>query len=287
MRDSLDADSGLLKQVYLECLKLESYGAALIREIYVNRNKEKQNDYINHSDNRLNSNNNNNNKNRISSTILSNNDYYHNRTLEEMRHHLSIVAELSKDIINRLWGNIERIWDIAAERPTDLVLTFEVIEMHYRLQERRNEARKKRALMEGYNPELDMMLSGVGPLHADDNIREQALERISRNINEKIEGSFLHQMDIPLSSGAQGETAISTRVTATVEAANVVIASMINFKNSILPCIPRKYVSFFAFFPTFNAILIYISHYKDLFLNSNLFVINIMYKFISFNYIYV
>lgn len=40
------------------------------------------------------------------------------------------VLDLSREIKKRLWSNIERLSDVAALSPADLVTTFEVIEMH-------------------------------------------------------------------------------------------------------------------------------------------------------------
>ena len=52
------------------------------------------------------------------------------RILQSVGSHLEIVLDLSKEIKRCLWSNIERLSDVAARSPAELVTTFEVIEMH-------------------------------------------------------------------------------------------------------------------------------------------------------------
>ena len=141
-RELIDKDYTKLKEVYLESLNLESYGVALVREIYLNQSQLSS---INIAAKRESLS-----RNSTFTNMQQNNVDKAGSTVEEMlvevKAHLSVIAELSKDVYSRLWANIDRFWEIAPERPADLVTTFEVIEMHQELQDRRKIQLEHRAM---------------------------------------------------------------------------------------------------------------------------------------------
>lgn len=262
MRSTLDEDPESIRDVYLEALKLESYGAALIREIQDSRSKSSDGNKLVEAQpgtrHRSVSSNNNRSKSNKYEGKMSVSDAYYSRTLEEVQSHLKTVAELSRDVMARVWDNIERIWDLAAENQCIVVATFEVIEMHKQLQRRRRKMKMQNRIQSSNKEEGDTIDGKVNanpthmrpqlatqtfatsftstpllscplsdeiaracPLHVDSDIRFEAERRLQQILDQKIEASFVVNLEAHLGSCGQDPEAdgnIAERVTATVTA---------------------------------------------------------------------
>jgi hypothetical protein len=129
LRDILDHEPHRLKEVYLKGLELQAWRSALLNELLVSSSAEGQGLGPGYQK-------------RVSLTKAKSarmrssthwEEYskdMRGRILQSVGSHLEIVLELSREIKQRLWSNIERLSDVAARAPADLVTTFEVIEMH-------------------------------------------------------------------------------------------------------------------------------------------------------------
>jgi hypothetical protein len=121
------------------------------------------------------------------------------RIIGVVGNYLEIVLDLSREVRGRLYGNIERMFDLAYHSPETLVETFEIVEMHQEYIDRRVERVKmiRKAAGEEINEDtvihpwelgggLDEETGVMGVT-----VREDIMERMLRNIDEKIEGTFL------------------------------------------------------------------------------------------------
>lgn len=111
LRKMLDSDESKMRLVFLESLKLESLRSAFMKEIMVYHNKRSG-------------------KGAQDTRITEDTDPDDDPIPALVRNHLKIVPELSKEILQRLFGNIERMNDLAIDSPENLVATFEIIEMY-------------------------------------------------------------------------------------------------------------------------------------------------------------
>ena len=72
-----------------------------------------------------------------------------------------------------------------------------------------------------------------GPLHDNESIHEQALVRLRRNIETKIEIQLIRHDSEATARGI-------TPVAAMLSAANQLIQMMTEFKHEVVPCLPRE-----------------------------------------------
>jgi hypothetical protein len=121
------------------------------------------------------------------------------RIIGVVGNHLEIVLDLSREIRGRLYGNIERMFDLSYQSPETLVETFEIVEMHQEYIDRRVERVKmmRRAGGEEITEETVISPSELGGGLDEETgvmgvrVKEDIVERLLRNIDEKIEGTFL------------------------------------------------------------------------------------------------
>lgn len=239
----LEENPGRLKDVFLEALELEAWRSALMTEIANSRRSKRLT--VTAPPPASPSRNTNSDKNKTS--IASHSEGYSDETYSLIQQvvtsHLGIVAELSRDVKNTMWGNIERLFDVAAERPEDLVASFEIIEMHQQYLDRRRAEAEKRTQLSGKGP---VDLSSIGYM----NLREQAAERLNRNLSQKIEARFIVKLEESSnatddkshkrykSSAAMGA---DITVPTILSAATEIVQTMVVFRNEVLPCIPPSY----------------------------------------------
>lgn len=222
LNDILESDPSQLKNVYLEAMKLESLRKALIKEIRVSRYRRSS---VHSPGNK------------------SNSGDYSVDTYKKVRggveDHLQIVSELLKNIRQRLLNNVERFIELGSESPADLVMTFEIIEMHQEYSDRRAKQAKRK--------------SGKDMFDTDDDVYESLVDdiddRIKRIISEKVEGKFILAKEDAENSG-------ESKVDALLSAATQIISMMTEFKNEVLPCIPPERDSLEVFLDVFEYFLV-------------------------------
>jgi hypothetical protein len=129
LRRLLDEEPHRLKEVYLRGLELQAWRSALLNELLVSSSPEgrgigpgyqKRVSLTKARSARV----------RSSAHWEEYSGDMRGRVLQGVGSHLQSVLELSREVKRRLWANIERLSDVAALAPADLVTTFEVIEMH-------------------------------------------------------------------------------------------------------------------------------------------------------------
>lgn len=154
--------------------------------------------------------------------------------------HLGIILKLSNEVKNVIFGNIERIFDTAAENPEDLVATFEIIEMHQQYLERRLEQSLRRAMKEQSNCDPEMI--------GFEDLRDQATRRLRNNLEQKIQAWFIVSLQESKDQGGlEDQTLYTFRSGEEVSvkmllAAGLDIMKRINtFRGQVVPCIPPSY----------------------------------------------
>lgn len=157
-RQILDTDETKLKEIFIESLKLESLRSAIMTEVRISHSRHKGGTL------------------RPASTDSS--DVIASSTLQEkirssVENHLNIIPKLSKEILSRLYSNIERMFDLAIDRPENLVLTFEVLEMYQQYIDRKT---------------ADKNTVGVENLSVK--IKQEIKNRILMKLNEKVESGI-------------------------------------------------------------------------------------------------
>lgn len=175
--------------------------------------------------------------------------------------HLETVLDLSREVRNRLWDNMERLFDLANTSRADLVETFEIIEMHQAYVNRRMERARQQRIARGESDvdDIDVRELGGG---LDEGVlgmtvRDEALERLKRNLSEKVEARFY--MIVQAEQGGENsvddddEVEKESKVTVTLRSANEMIEIMTEFKNLVLICIPPSFDSMSLFLDAFEA----------------------------------
>eukprot|EP01034_Spumella_vulgaris_P029420 gene29420-36474_t len=162
---------------------------------------------------------------------------------EAVENHLKIVPELVHDVRQRVFGNIQRMWDLASNSPADLVTAFEIIEMQQEYNDRRN-----RAL-------LNLQQQGEGanrPALTSADMHEDITGTVDgvvkRLLDERVEGEF------EAMAGYNDENL--SQVTALIMSANQVLQRMSVFKEEIVPCMPPSYQPMLMFVNAFEYQLI-------------------------------
>lgn len=173
------------------------------------------------------------------------------RIIGVVGNHLEIVLDFAREVRNRLWGNIERIFDVANRAPADLVATFEIIEMHQDYVDRR----VARAVKTEGKPSVTASDLGL------DSVREEAMERLKRNLDQRVEANFLlmeqlQQAESQLAGSdrdADPKLKLSRQIKSTLGAATSLLSMMTEFKNEVGVCIPPRY----------NAILVFVEAFEQ------------------------
>jgi len=221
LREKMDNSPASLKEVFLEAVKLESLRVALMKEIQVTRNR------------------------RISiGTCLSDdaNDQLMGKIRSAVTNHLRIVPDLMDEVTNRVMGNVGRMFDLAADSPADLVMSFEILEMQHEYNERRNVAMRNTLKSNTFN---------ASHQHEHDDIHAIVELNIRRMLDEKVEGDFeLVNLSHEL------EDSKITALTSLILAANQILQKITVFKQDVVPCIPHHYEPLFVFLESFEFVLL-------------------------------
>jgi hypothetical protein len=264
LKRELDAPDKL-KKVYLECLQLQAWRSALMKELQASRDKRSNHDggatqraAASHR------------QSRVASVAQEYSEDVYITIIGVVGSHLETVLDLSREVRNRLWGNIERLFDLANRSPADLVETFEIIEMHQSYVDRRVERIKAQRRAQGaskseIDAEIDVRELGggldEGVLGAT--VRNESIERLKRNLNEKVEARFFIVAQAQQGEEEQDEDEEEdedtpkkskvSKVTKTLSTANSMIESMTEFKNEVSICIPPSFDSMSLFLDAFEA----------------------------------
>jgi hypothetical protein len=252
LRKVLDDDPGRLKEVYVEALKLEAWRAALLNELQVSRESKQSSSDRRSSGGGKRAPTNASSKSRVQSQTDIYSGEMYARIIGVVGNHLEIVLDLGREVRNRLWGNIERIFDIANKSPSELVMTFEIIEMHQEYIDRRV-ARVASTIGEG------KILPTASDLGLE-SIREEAITRLKRNLDQKVEANFIlmeqqQEMAIEMereNNGGSTTSALSSQMKSTLGAATSLLSMMTEFKNEVGLCIPPHYNAIDVFIEAFE-----------------------------------
>jgi hypothetical protein len=221
LRERMDNNPAMLKEVFLEAIKLESLRLALMKEIQVTRNR------------------------RISvgagGAEADSSEAHMAKIRSAVMNHLRIVPDLMEEVTSRVMGNIGRMFDLAADSPQDLVMSFEIVEMQQEYNERRNNAMRN-ALKNG-------TLGSTNQREHDD-VRAHVEENIRRMLDEKVEGDFEL-----IGTSHELEDSKITALTALIMAANQILQKITVFKQDVVPCIPPQYEPLFVFLEAFEWVL--------------------------------
>lgn len=237
LRALLDKKPASLKEVYLESLKYDSLRVALTKEISVSRsnNSKRKSTSGRHSPVTGGG---------VTSSSNTGGDYGEIQKIRAaVETHLQTVPELVQDVRQRVFGNIERMWDLAANSPQDLVASFEIVEMQHEYNERRNKALLAAAASAGTAHQLspsDMHEDIVGAVEA----------AITRMMSERVEGEF----EALNAYTDQGDSL--GPVTALIMSANQVLQKMIIFREEVVPCVPPAYQPMLTFVNSFELVLL-------------------------------
>ena len=194
LRELMDNSPAALKEVFLEAVKLESLRVALMKEIQVTRNR------------------------RISVapgvSEHDSSDALMGKIRGAVMNHLGVVPELMEEVSNRVMGNIGRMFDLAADSPEDLVMSFEIVEMQHEYNERRNISMRN-ALRNG----------GLSNVHQNehDDVHGIVETNMRRMLDEKVEGDF----ELIGNSHEHADSKI-TALTALIMAANMILQKIFN-----------------------------------------------------------
>lgn len=230
LRSLLDDDPANLKMVFLEALKLESLRISLNKEIrvYQARRKSVVGAPPNHmlltnpaaggggvSSRRM----------TLSGGGMKGSAGHFAKIREEVEKHLNLVPILVTEVRQRVFGNINRMWDLADSAPEDLVTSFEIIEMQHEYNQRRSAA-------------------GASEFNGLD-ISKEAREKVKDLLECKVEGEL---------SLDQGEKVAP--LTALCMGVNQVVTKMLIFHEDIAPCMPPHYEPMTVFVDVLECLLI-------------------------------
>lgn len=255
----LDSDESKLKSIFIESLKLEALRSAIMKEVVLSHSKKTNSTAVNPNDllqqmvvledegtstSKLNRN--------LSGESHQYDPY--DRVRLSVKNHLKIVPELSKLIKSRLFGNIERMMDLSAETPENLVATFEVIEMY---QEYINRKEAYHRSLPVSNTASAVLVTGIENLSK--NIIKEAELKLQERFVEKVEfgfSSFYSEAEEGASSSKQVENALHQKL----GSATAVLNTIAMFKFETLPCIPPHYKALERYIAAFDTELLPMIH---------------------------
>jgi hypothetical protein len=207
LRETLQCDSTKLREVFTESLKLNSLRIALMNEL---KDNEKQ--------------------------------------FVETQLHLRVVPALAEYIAQTALENIggfiditgrERdFYDLALDSPSDLVSTFEVVEMHQEYYDRRKSQLEKRVRNRASVAE-QMVVFEVYSL------REKARAALNNRMSFRIESCFN-----AFAENYQQEK--KSRAMAVIDAGSELIKLYVDIINDVDPCIPKDYDTVNTYFTLFE-----------------------------------
>jgi hypothetical protein len=222
LRDRMDSSAASLKEVFLEAVKLESLRVALMKEIQVTR--KRRTSIVNSS-----------------STGGDDSDQLLGKIRGAVTNHLRIVPDLMEEVLNRVFSNLGRMFDLASDSPRDLVMSFEIVEMQQEYNERRNYAMRNMQQSQGFGNTYQAE-------HPD--IRAMVEENMRKLMDEKVEGDFELIGNTHLHEGSK-----ITALTAMIMAANQILQKIREFKEDVSPCVPPEYEALYVFLEAFEFVL--------------------------------
>lgn len=249
---TLENDPLMLREVYLESLKLDALRTAVTKELRVSKHRRKSVD---------------NNGNISTNTTQSVREDYKEETIREIEKNLKMVPELVRIVRAKVFSIIERLFDIADETPALLVQAFELIEMQQEYNDRRNHQYDQEAqLRQQYQAVLNsnVNLNTVPGLSA---AQIQILSSPSNtssherheNIHVTIEQKLRELMDGLIESEFQAKEALVAQHGSTATAIRMIgtqiLGRMKYFQTTILPCIPMNYDAMFIFLEAFDFVM--------------------------------
>jgi len=256
LRRILDDEPERLKEVYLESLKLQAWRSALMKELQTSRERrligdqQHQTSSISTSARPVPVNR----HGRVMSQTQEYSDDMYVTIIGVVGTHLEIVLELSREIRSRIWGNIDRIFEVAEQSPADLVGTFEIIEMHQEYVDRRMERVRAARRLRGENVDEDTHIHPSelgGGLDEETGVmgvtvKQDSLDRLQNTLNEKVETSFVIVSHELRSEEERDEDEDDSRpkqseVVKTLHTANGVIEKITEIKHFVSVCVPDSY----------------------------------------------
>lgn len=206
----LDSDPLQLREVYLETVKLQSLQVELLKGI----NKSNSNGFS-HLD--------------ISDNSTSRN--FNDRALQTIvENQLQPVAILVNEVKSRVIGNIEAFLELGLDDPAQLVMTFEIIEMHQEYIDRRVHSNEKEKYKDIFFLNND----------------------ISIEVQDKMKLIFESKVEHMIEACKLTVSYEKTPVTAILNAISQLLNLLVDFRNEILPCIPPYYNTLDTFLETFE-----------------------------------
>lgn len=199
-RQLLNSSPGKLREVYLEALKLDSLRNALMKEILVSRTRRKAAGKDKYS------------------------EESHRRMKMAVENYLSRVTDLVAEVRERVFENIDQMWELAVQSPEDLVSSIEIIEMQQEYNDRREAHAKKKATEEG-----------VSYSRQHEDVRGKALELIQSNFEQLIATEYDKLLE------EHEEVANRTKVQHALEVTNQLLQSLASIRKDVAPCMPDNY----------------------------------------------
>mgnify|MGYP003385933090 CR=1 FL=1 len=193
--------------------------------------------------------------------------------------HLSIVPLLLKSIENRLWDNIDNIWNLCADNPGEIVATFEIVAMWNEYCSRKGRYIRQKAVeigKEGEAMEKMVLKCVVGTYKCKsmeemknysikfESILDEAKHHLQKQLDEKVESSFEAMKSVRAAAGEEDEEeeeeeeddTKESKVTKTLNAASEVIELLQTFKAEVDHCVPPEYEAVEMFLSSLDSYLV-------------------------------
>eukprot|EP00981_Chlorochromonas_danica_P002368 scaffold455_cov155-Ochromonas_danica.AAC.6 len=165
---------------------------------------------------------------------------------QEIERYLQPVPRLVNQVMAQVMGSVERMFDLAATHPEDLVTAVEIIEMQQDYNERRN----KRILAQ----QKAKGAQAGPPAKLYEDISASVQQRVRKLLDHVMEGEFEAMPGYLQQSQSQA--------TAFITAANQALFRVKFFQTDVVPCLPPHFDPLFMALEAFD--FFFLPHLSDL-----------------------
>ena len=180
--------------------------------------------------------------------VLKSQEAQLNKALQNVEKHLISIPELSTRLREKIFENLDNILDLAEKSPSDLVMSFEIIEMHQEYMDRLK-IKKIRSLMKAHSGEHGLYEFDLGTstsLNEDEamwtKIKSDAVEKLTQSLRKKIEGVFISVAeDDSIDPSEVNEDGTISKAQIILLAGKRILDIMAIYNDEVVPCLPPNY----------------------------------------------
>jgi hypothetical protein len=231
LNETLDNEPARLKEVFKEALSLDALRQALLKEVKGQDASTR----------------------RRASEVQgkSNKGTYseesYSKVKDLLEKHLKLIPDLMKRIRSQIYGYVDRFMEVGVDSPQDLVMAFEIVEMHQEYLERRRDQNRERATA---LIKIKMQAAGGREVKFIDPevAANENYEDLSKEIQERVESVLIAKINsrfeiikLQCEEDEKKSNKETSKVKSILHGATQLMADVTEFRNDINPCFPPEW----------------------------------------------